>query len=173
MDISTYTLTIVGETPPQKGAGSSQRPPKRGGRCYVSSAGRSLLIYPSGKGWRLDAIGKRSHYVNMTTKRTTGIRVSERARRLARAIDPEASQGRSVEFALEFMLALKLWEVDANALRVGGEAIRADGPLSGDAATRLQAHQAVIVDRILERAIRSGVESYRAEKHFAERQAAE
>ena len=36
--------------PPLTGAGSSQRPPKRGGRCHGYRSGRSLLIYPSGKG---------------------------------------------------------------------------------------------------------------------------
>ena len=43
-------LGVIGSDPPQKGAGSPQRPPKRGGRCCGYSAGRSLLIYPSGKG---------------------------------------------------------------------------------------------------------------------------
>ena len=105
----------------------------------------------------------------MATKRTTGIRVSERARQIARAIDPDASQGRNVEWALELALAMKLWEADAKGLRTRGEVVRADGPLSRDAQTRLLAHQAHVVDRIIERAVRQGIESFRAQKHFEER----
>ena len=98
-------------------------------------------------------------------RRTVAIRVSKRAHRLAKAADPEVL-GRGVEFALELLVALKRWERD----ELGPDL---DGPLSADAWNRLTAHHAIIVDRILERAVSRGIEAYRAEKHFADREADE
>ena len=101
-------------------------------------------------------------------RRPVAVRVSERAHKLARLIEPSRDLGANVEFALEFLLAARLWEIDRRSgdkLSVEGEIV-GDGPMSSDARARLHGHQAHIVDRIIERAVRQGIESYRAEKHF-------
>ena len=110
-------------------------------------------------------------------RRPVAIRVSKRAHKLAALMDSYGDRGSAVEFALELALALKLWEVDGDmppgvpafrkALRIGDEVVRGDGPLSGDASTRLTAHHAIIVDRLFERAVSRGIDAYRAEMHFA------
>ena len=98
----------------------------------------------------------------MAAKRSVAIRVSERAHRLAKAADPEVL-GRGVELALELLVAMKRWERD----EFGPDP---DGPLSPDAWNRLTAHHAIIVDRIIERAVSRGIAAYRAEKYFADRE---
>ena len=113
-------------------------------------------------------------------KDTAVVRVSRRARILAEKMGTEDNIRHGIEFSLELALAMKLWEIDdvppgvsgRKGLEIRGEVIRADGPLSSDAHNRLMAHQAHIVDRILERAIARGIESYRREK-FLEAKAAE
>lgn len=99
-------------------------------------------------------------------RRPVAIRVSERAHKLASVCDAEGNLGRAVEFALEVLFQMKAWELDAKALRIDGEVVRGDGPLSGEAKTRLTAHQALIVDRNMERFARAGIEAYRAERFF-------
>ncbi len=98
---------------------------------------------------------------------TAVVRVSRRAHTLANALTDEGNIRRTIEFALELALAMQAWEkeVPAATMSVG------EGPLSGEASTRLTAHHAIIADRIFERAVARGIDAYRAEKFFEEKAA--
>ena len=87
---------------PLSGAGPLYRTPNRGGRCCGSSTGRSLLIYPSGKG------GIVPDWLVVTLY---AIAIALIAFGLARALDPYASS------ALRWIASRFTWR--------GGIALRA------------------------------------------------
>lgn len=97
------------------------------------------------------------------------VRVSARAHKLAALQDSEGNRGRGIEFALELALVMQVWERDPLAAVTLERTDVGPGPLSGEAYTRFSALRDKIVNGILERAVREGIESYRAQEFFKKR----